>query len=738
MLNSRLHICNRVIPALCFILVAGLCSTRAQEIKPSLKIISSVKIPQGIYTVNVSSELFNSVIEIAGNNLVIDFNNTVMDGNIHGAMPDNFFGTAVRITSGKNITIKNLRARGYKVALRAEGIEGLVIENCDFSYNYRQHLNSTQQKEDLSDWMSYHHNEKDEWLRYGAAIYLRGCKKAVLHNNTVTGGQCALMMTRCDSGLVYNNNFSFNSGIGIGMYRSSGNQVVQNRLVFNVRGHSEGVYNRGQDAAAILVFEQCNNNVYAFNSATHSGDGFFLWAGQTTMDNGEGGCNDNLIFKNDFSYAPTNGIEVTFSRNVIRGNKLVECDNGIWGGYSYQTVIMENGIENCTTGIAIEHGQDNRIESNAVKNCKTAVKLWGRASQPAGWGYSAKRDTRSRNYMIGYNSFAGNRLVFDIARTTAIFSKKNDTIRNKIFMKLDSTVQIAADDGFTGNLSQGYTDYREPEERKTILRSPITVKDLFRPDSILQGRRQIRMTEWGPYDFKSPLIWNTNPAAVSDTMQFEVMGPKGNWRIVQQRGLKNISSLSGTIPAAISAIKTNEPGQDIFVELEYTGEAIVTPLGKKISRGALYRFNYHNALLPVNWQVKWYGFDSSTNPLTNVGIIPELEQQPPLQTESITGLDYAWWSGVGGQQKQEQFLTVAEADLNLPAGTYELAATWEDAVRIYIDGKLLLNEWTPAAHAYDESPHRDLPLSLAGKHHIRVEQANKEGFATLIIKLKKK
>ena len=46
--------------------------------------------------------------------------------------------------------------------------------------------------------------------------------------------------------------------------------------------------------AAILVFEQCNNNLFANNSATHSGDGFFLWAGQTTMDTGEGGSDTAL------------------------------------------------------------------------------------------------------------------------------------------------------------------------------------------------------------------------------------------------------------------------------------------------------------------------------------------------------------------------------------------------------------------------------------------------------------
>jgi len=135
--------------------------------------------------------------------------------------------------------------------------------------------------------MSYHHNENDEWLRYGAAIYLRNCNRAVVHDNVVTGGQCALMLTESNDGFVYNNDFSYNSGIGVGMYRSNRNKIVYNRLDFNVRGYSYGVYNRGQDSGGILVFEQCNENLFANNSVTHSGDGFFLWAGQTTMDTGE-------------------------------------------------------------------------------------------------------------------------------------------------------------------------------------------------------------------------------------------------------------------------------------------------------------------------------------------------------------------------------------------------------------------------------------------------------------------
>ena len=85
----------------------------------------------------------------------------------------------------------------------ARDVTNLVIENCDFSYNYRQHLNSTQEKEDISDWLSHHQNEKDEWLRYGAAMYLRDCESTVIKNTKVTGGQNALMMTNCNNGKIY-------------------------------------------------------------------------------------------------------------------------------------------------------------------------------------------------------------------------------------------------------------------------------------------------------------------------------------------------------------------------------------------------------------------------------------------------------------------------------------------------------------------------------------------------------
>ena len=409
------------------------------ELKANMVIKSSVLIKKSTYFLKADSSN-TPLITITGNNITIDFNNAILHGSNNKQFPNQFYGLAV-LVKGNNITIKNAVIRGYKIALMADSCKNLKIEYSDFSYNYRQQLQSTWLSEDVSDWMSYHHNENDEWLRYGAGIYLKDCGKPIIQYNTITGGQCALMMMRCNDGTIINNDFSFNSAIGIGMYRSSRNNILHNKLDFNVRGYSFGFYNRGQDSAGILVFEQCNDNVFAYNSVTHGGDGFFLWAGQTTMDNGKGGCNNNYLYKNNFSYSPTNGIEVTFSRNLITDNIINECDHGIWGGYSWQTSITGNQFYKNRIGIAIEHGQNNNISYNSFESNKTAgVKLWARKIQPADWGYAQKRDTKSHSYEFWENSFKNENTAFDFSLTNGISLFRNTYLNNKTDIKKDSSV----------------------------------------------------------------------------------------------------------------------------------------------------------------------------------------------------------------------------------------------------------------------------------------------------------
>ena len=49
----------------------------------------------------------------------------------------------------------------------------------------------------------------------------------------------------------------------MGLYRSSDHTIVRNRMDYNVRGYSHGWYRRGQDSAALLIYEQSMRNTVA-------------------------------------------------------------------------------------------------------------------------------------------------------------------------------------------------------------------------------------------------------------------------------------------------------------------------------------------------------------------------------------------------------------------------------------------------------------------------------------------
>ena len=704
----------------------------AQEISlmRGMKITKSSKIKKGNYLLPALSA-DKWVILIEGNGIVVDFNQVTLRGSSNPSKPDEFRGICVLLRNSKNVTIKNLVAKGYKIALKAENVENLIIEQCDFSYNYRKQLNSIAEKEDVSDWMSYHHNEKNEWLRYGAAIYLLDCKSAVIKNNRVTGGQNALMMTRCNDGLIFNNDFSFNSGIGLGMYRCNRNKVAFNKMNFNVRGYSYGIYNRGQDSAGILVYEQSNENLFYNNSVTHSGDGFFLWAGQTTMDTGKGGCNDNIIANNDFSYAPTNGIEVTFSRNYISGNRIFECDHGIWGGYSYETTITNNQFRNNRIGIAIEHGQDNRILYNLFSGDKEAIRLWARKTQPLDWGYAKNRDTRSRDYLVMNNSFNRNPLVYNLRLSERIYVYGNTVSGAAEVYKIDSTL-TALD-----TLENEMLNQKIATEQQLELPAIDGAIDTFTGGGKYAGRKNIMITQWGPYDFRYPIIWNTNPGN-SDTMKFDLLGPAGNWSIKKFRGLKNFSSTAGVFPAAIYAIRTDTSLTDIQVELEYRGADLTTVFGEKIPGNRPFNFSFNKFFQPIDWELAWFAIDTAVhNPIRTGQLFSITERKAPVKKERSNKIDYAWWGGIKADTvNYSQFITMAEGKAFFKPGLYELSVTWDDAVRIFVDGKKVMDAWNPSLYSFDESPNKKIRLKLGGEHQFRVEHVELGGFAALSLKFR--
>lgn len=729
----------------CFTLSLPLAQSQT-TLQQGMMITASATIRPGEYQLH-SGDLESPVITITGENITIDFNNAILNGKQAGQMPDAFSGVGILVKDGKNITIKNLNARGFKIALLAENVDDLQIINSDFSYNYRMRLYSIRERENFQDWLSYHNNESDEWLRYGAGIYLKNCDRALVKNVHITQNQNALLLTNCNDGLFYNNTFRFNSGLGIGMYRSSRNRIMHNNLNFNIRGHSEGFYNRGQDSAGILVYEQSNDNIFAYNTATHSGDGFFLWAGNETMDSGEGGCNGNILYKNDFSYAPTNGIEVTFSSNIIVSNRLVGCRYGIWGGYSWKTWMFNNFIKDNDYGIAVEHGQENVIRDNVFIHNDIGVQLWQRPTQPAGWGYAEKRDVSSRDYDIGHNIFQGNAVPLEISGSKKIainddnafhdFEKllvakspneavtfvKNDIYQAngwqdaEIFRAFNRT-QVAA------NFAQNDVPSDVPEMLANInveLPKPLPDgNDVWSQPDRRIGRHHMRINEWGPYNYEYPELWLES--IEDDRYTFALLGPAGDWRVKTVQGLAlDLKIEEGKI------FGTRVKDEDFIVlDMTYTGPAFVNQFGEVVPANEPVTISFERYEREFDWKVKWYAYDEATDPMSNYNAFKHLQQQKPLHREKSEGLKYVWWRAPHEDVPADKFATFAETRVNMPKGKYRIILTSDDGVKLFLDGKLLVDRWDVHESAVD-----DIEIELDGKHKFEIEHFDASGLANL-------
>jgi parallel beta-helix repeat protein len=742
---------------------------------------TSLAVKPGLYRLASSDESGKTgAVRIVGDGITVDFKGAVLEGSPTSTPPDQRQGTGLWVT-GKNVTIKNARVRGYKTALFARDAPGLKVLDCDFSDNWKQRLRSDREKEDLGDWMSFHQNDKDEWLRFGAGAYLTRCDGFKVRDLRVNRGQCGLMLDECDGGTVVNCDFSFNSAVGLGMFRSSGNTIAHNKMDWCVRGYSHGVYNRGQDSTGILAFEQCHRNVFAYNSATHGGDGFFLWAGQTTMDTGQGGCNDNLLYGNDFSHSPANAIEATFSRNSFVHNLLIDCWHGVWGGYSYETEIRENVFRFNGEAIAIEHGQQNMIVGNSFDGDTVGVFLWqnDRVPDPT-WGYPKFRDTRNRGTVVSGNTFkncaeaalllgsgqditvTGNTVSGSLASVVFTGRQEGVSLAGNSFVaakKVDLPAGVASSGNtmetggdppraFVTRGGNALTTNEPPDHQDYMrwLRTPFAPPrdrevrplpggmDAFLPEGHWRGRRFIMMDEWGPYDFRRPLFWPRDPKALQSGQGkavIDLFGPRGRWRLVSARGAR-LSASRGQVPGTVKMTWDPAIAVDIDVVLEYVGAATVDSWGRATPAGKPVRFGIRESRLPVSWNVRWWAWDPATqDPRTQTEAFRQLLATPPLREEARSDLDVATGGSPAPGVPVNHFATVAEGEFVTKAGKHRIEVTTDDGCRVWLDGKMVIDEWRyqgPTQYQYEAH-------LKAGKHIIRIEHFEIDGYSALKAKV---
>ena len=674
-----------------------------------------VRVRPGTYRL-ASPGLDRPALVIRGRDVTVDLTGVTIEGADPGAEPDTLRGLAVLVDGATGATIRGGAIRGYKVGILARRSPRLHVTGSDLSFNWKPHLLSGIEQENQADWLSYHHNEQDEWLRYGAAIYLSESDEAEIDHTRAVQGMNGLLVTQSARLTIWNNTFSWLSGVGIGLYRTTDSRILNNRLDWCVRGYSHGFYNRGQDSAGLLMYEQSSRNVVADNSITHGGDGVFLWAGQSTIDTGQGGANDNVFYDNDVSHAVANGIEATFSRNAIVGNRIDDCSNGIWGGYSFDSLIAGNAFAGNTDGIAIEHGQNITIRGNTFADEETAIRVWATAMQDSDWGYPKYRDTRSRDYLIAENRFDKEQTALSVMDTTGIRLGDNQYTQVTASLQRGAAVSGLVDRPFDPPLTP--IAFARPNPIAGGMDAKLAV-------GARRGRATIIVDDWGPYDYRSPKLWPAGKPG-DRPLTLRVLGPAGRWRLASIAGA-SAAPESGPVPGEV-VVTPRAASADLRVELEYVGAEVVTPRGAIVAAGRPFRFSYALFDPAIDWTVRFWKFDATSDPLTGAVAFEARLASPPVRTETLRHLAYAN-ARAFGDGFADHIAIVADGAVALAAGRYDLVVTSDDGVKVWVDDRLVVDDWS--IHAAKEDR---VPLTV-GRHRLRLEYFQNTGAAALEVQV---
>ncbi len=673
----------------------------------------------------------DGVIHIGADGILVTFaEGTVLRGAKDDAAPDALAGTGLRIKGRKKVTLRGLRVRGFKAGIHATDAQTLTVEDCDLSGNYRQRLRSTRAAEDGADWLYPHKNDENQWLtQHGAALCIEDSEGATVRRVRVRRGQNGILLDRVTDSKIYDNDASFLSGWGLALWRSSRNIISRNAFDFCVRGYSHGVYNRGQDSAGLLMFEQDSENVIAENSITHGGDGIFAFAGEEALDRRERkGCNKNIFLGNDLSYAAAHGLELTFSfdNRVLQNRMVGNAICGVWGGYSQDTVIARNtfggngegayGLER--GGINIEHGAGNLILENTFAGDACGVHLWDDDDSgllKKAWALANHRG--SVDNAILENRFEGGKLGIHLraVQTTYVDGNTMTGVAKEIDADEPSLTHVKKTR--PGSMAR----LEIPGAPALGETKPVGAR------APLRGREHIVMTAFGPWDHEEPMI--------------EQVGRTGDTATWELRKMPDPVTIGMADPPLVATLAPERPD----------GVRVLTI--KALAPGAhSYRIpvsagdfqgEAKGTLLNTSWKVRvfpWARDPRQGEP----GWLKDLAGKKTLET-TVSALELKY-GGQGPSQMRlsneisaanlpaDRFGTVAEAVVPLKAGTWRASTLSDDGVRVLVDGKKVIENWTwhgPTPNVGTFTVERDKAVRLL------VEHFEIDGYAVLVFDLEK-
>ena len=576
-----------------------------------------------------------------------------------------------------------------------------------------------------NDWLWPHTNDDGEWLtRYGAAICVRRSDQTVIEDVQVRSTQNGILVESSNGVRVVGCDASFLSGWGLALWRSNECIVWRNAFDYCIRGYEHDKWNRGQDSAGILMFEECTKNVFFENSATHGGDGFFGFTGRDALGQNDPdaapdayrlrGHRLNVIADNDFSFAAAHGLELTFSfANVIRGNRFEgNAICGIWGGYSQRTWIEGNrfigngkaGVGAERGGINIEHGVGNAITENHFTGNTCAIALWTDDDPhlaPLPW--TRANGPGGRGEAIHANLFKDNDVTIETRNMTSVLLDNNAIEGDEdglSSMSIDGVVgaiqSIGPPDEVVrfppGDVPDVKAIGAELRAAYPDVNSPVGARKAF------GGRESIRVGQWGPLD---PSVMTIRRGRHSGFFH--------QWLIERGFHASVPRAADGPNAADANQIRVEAAGDvrvrqnDNAITVSPNDRHRATPYVLRVTfgdgstierRGLLLRTRWNglvfpNPAHPIDEEDAW------RNGIPNAG---------PLEVH-IIDMQYHFGAGGPSDVMMSPIVTSSKLDADnfglrtsltsvFPAGTYRLRTVSDDGIRVLLDDEVLLEDWT--------------------------------------------
>lgn len=387
-----------------------------------VKVTHSVRIAPGVYRLPVLDG--KAAIEIDADNVVLDLSGVTIESG--SKLPWDRVGMGIHSKGYSHLSVLGGTVRGYRFNIFLEGEAGvgsdIKVAGTDVSGSRAQQLFSTETHFDVRDWVNIF--DLDAWESYGAGLYLKDLDDARVENVTAHDAQNGVLVVRTTHSSIYHSDLSRNSGWGIALYGSSGNDLLKNHADWNFRCEGKS-YSAGCDSAGILLMEGSDHNRVVGNSFIHSGDGYFLGKSAT------GNSSDfNFVAFNDGSYSFHNSFESVFTTGDQFYNNIAKHSAyGFWLGFSRNTMAVDNDIEGSKhDGIAIEHGENNAfVHNRIVGNLESGIRLFRRGSAPE----------LSRGYAIIDNELQDNKVAVRIDQTEDVSLLNNRFSNNGTGVKVE-------------------------------------------------------------------------------------------------------------------------------------------------------------------------------------------------------------------------------------------------------------------------------------------------------------